>query len=108
MNQNIVAYMKKKLPEQYHSTLIPDYREFLTRNLRFLLNILLRLSALHCKRVAYDAGWLESFHLPNVHLLATPIVSVEEAGLRTSDGKLHEFDIIMWAVSDQLASSESI
>lgn len=57
------------------------------------------MSALHCKRVAYDAGWLESFHLPHVHLNASPIVSVEEEGLRTFDGTLHEVDIIVWAVS---------
>jgi cation diffusion facilitator CzcD-associated flavoprotein CzcO len=55
------------------------------------------ISALHCKRVAYNAQWLESLHLPNVHLTATPITAVTPKGLLTKDGVEHEFDVIVWA-----------
>lgn len=52
---------------------------------------------MHCKRVAYNAGWLESLHLPNVDLTSSPILSVTPTGLLTGDGKSHEFDILVWA-----------
>jgi cation diffusion facilitator CzcD-associated flavoprotein CzcO len=66
------------------------------RSYRALTNITLGL-ALHCKRVAYNAGWLESLNLSNVTLSATPITAVHPHGLLTSDGVVHDFDIIVWA-----------
>lgn len=47
--------------------------------------------------MAYNAQWLESLHLPNVHLTATPITAVTPKGLLTKDGVEHELDVIVWA-----------
>lgn len=52
---------------------------------------------LGCKRVAFDAGWLESLHRPNVDLVNHPIVQVTSRGLVTSDGVEREFDVIIFA-----------
>ena len=52
---------------------------------------------LGCKRVAFDAGWLESLHRPNVDLVNHPIVQVTPRGLVTSDGVEKEFDVIIFA-----------
>jgi cation diffusion facilitator CzcD-associated flavoprotein CzcO len=61
---------------------------------------------LGCKRVAFDAGWLESLHRPNVDLVHRPIVQVTPRGLVTSDGVEKEFDVIIFAtVRSRLISS---
>lgn len=86
MTRNVVNYMKKKSPEEYWPAIIPDY-------------------PMHCKRVAYDAGWLEALNLPNVHLTSTPITSLDETGLTTSDGKHYEFDYICWATGFEVAET---
>lgn len=52
---------------------------------------------LGCKRVAFDAGWLESLHRPNVDLVNVPITRVQQGGLVTSDGREHDFDVIIFA-----------
>jgi len=77
---------EKKSPEEYWPAIIPDY-------------------PMHCKRVAYDAGWLEALNLPNVHLTSTPIASLDETGLTTSDGKHYEFDYICWATGFEVAET---
>jgi cation diffusion facilitator CzcD-associated flavoprotein CzcO len=61
---------------------------------------------LGCKRVAFDAGWLESLHRPNVDLVSHPIVQVTPRGLVTSHGVEKEFDVIIFAtVRSRLTSS---
>jgi cation diffusion facilitator CzcD-associated flavoprotein CzcO len=47
--------------------------------------------------VAYNLGWLECLHRPNVELVASPITAVAPTGLVTADGQTHEFDVIVWA-----------
>ncbi|GAA5866141.1 hypothetical protein JCM8547_000611 [Rhodosporidiobolus lusitaniae] len=86
MTTNIVAYMKSQLPEKYWSALIPDY-------------------PMHCKRVAYDAGWLASLRRPNMDLTASPIVEVTPTGLVTKDGKSYEFDILIWATGFEVSET---
>lgn len=61
--------------------------------------------ALHCKRVAYDAGWLASFARDNVELVSSPIIGVSEKGLITADGKHHELDVIVWATGFEVSST---
>ncbi|KAM0751702.1 FAD/NAD(P)-binding domain-containing protein [Meredithblackwellia eburnea MCA 4105] len=76
--RTLVGYLKAKAPAEYHDILVPKY-------------------PLHCKRVAYNQGWLESLHKPNVDLIAKPITSVSPTGLVTDDGVNHPFDVIVWA-----------
>ena len=52
---------------------------------------------LGCKRVAFDAGWLDSLHRANVDLVNHPIERVTSNGLIMGDGKEHELDVIIWA-----------
>lgn len=54
-------------------------------------------TALDCKRVGYDAGWLQSFRRQNVELVSSPIKAVTEKGIETADGQFHELDVIVWA-----------
>ncbi|GAA5990351.1 hypothetical protein JCM5350_006889 [Sporobolomyces pararoseus] len=75
---NLLAYMKRELPEKYWGDLLPNY-------------------PLDCKRVGYDAGWLRSFHRENVELVSSPIVKVTEEGLETADGRAIPLDIIVYA-----------
>lgn len=46
-----------------------------------------------CRRITPGEGYLESFLLPNVHLVQTPISRITKNGLETSDGKFHEVDV---------------
>lgn len=46
-----------------------------------------------CRRITPGEGYLEAFLLPNVTLLQTEIVAIEETGVRTKDGNLHEVDV---------------
>jgi cation diffusion facilitator CzcD-associated flavoprotein CzcO len=53
-----------------------------------------------CKRVALENGFYEMFNQPNtsvVDMLRTPIVSITENGIMTSDNTEHEFDYIICA-----------
>ncbi|GAA5859086.1 hypothetical protein JCM5353_005896, partial [Sporobolomyces roseus] len=84
--ESILSYMKSQLPEKYWKDLIPNY-------------------PLHCKRVAYDAGWLASFARDNVELVSSPIIGVSEKGLITADGKHHELDVIVWATGFEVSST---
>lgn len=54
-------------------------------------------TALDCKRVGYDAGWLASFRRSNVELVSSAITAVTENGIETENGKFYDVDIIIWA-----------
>lgn len=60
---------------------------------------------MHCKRVAYNAGWLEALHRPNVHLTADPITAVSPTGLITKSGTNYEFDVIVWATGFDVSAT---
>lgn len=52
------------------------------------------------KRPSLEQNYYEQMDKPNNHVVnlrETPIVEVQETGIKTSDGKLHEFDIIALA-----------
>lgn len=50
-----------------------------------------------CRRATPGPGYLEAFTRDDVELVTDHIDSVEEKGIRTVDGKLHEFDAIVCA-----------
>ncbi|BGP57894.1 hypothetical protein JCM8202v2_005543 [Rhodotorula sphaerocarpa] len=86
LTQGVIDYMKKTMPAKYHDILIPDY-------------------PMHCKRVAFDGGWLASLHKPNVSLTASPITRVTKTGLATADGQEQQFDIIVWATGFEVSET---
>jgi cation diffusion facilitator CzcD-associated flavoprotein CzcO len=49
-----------------------------------------------CKRVLFSSSYLPALQRPNVELVTEPIARVEERGLLTADGTLHEADCIIW------------
>lgn len=56
--------------------------------------------AFGCKRVSLENGFYELFAKPNAHLVdvnETPIAEVTSAGIKTSDEKEWEFDVIVCA-----------
>ncbi|GAA6010480.1 hypothetical protein JCM10207_001325 [Rhodosporidiobolus poonsookiae] len=83
---NILGYMRSQLPEKYWPAVIPEY-------------------PMHCKRVAYDAGWLASLDRPNVDLIASPLAEVTETGLVTKDGRAFDFDVIVWATGFEVSET---
>lgn len=76
--QALLTYLHRTAPAKYHDILTPDY-------------------PMGCKRVTYNAGWLESLHRPNVSLIADPIARITPTGLVTKSGVAHELDVIVWA-----------
>ncbi|KAI1137529.1 cyclohexanone monooxygenase [Hypoxylon sp. FL0543] len=59
---------------------------------------------LFVRRPPCDQGWYEKFNQDNVFAVdiqKTPITAIEEKGIRTSDGKLRELDIIVLATGFQ-------
>ena len=74
------AMMKEKLggDEELSSKLIPDWE-------------------VGCRRATPGPGYLESFKRENVSLVTTSIDRVEANGIRTTDGQLHELDVIVCA-----------
>lgn len=50
-----------------------------------------------CKRLAMSWRFYKAVQLPNVEVVTEPIDQIEPAGIRTSDGKLHELDVIVFA-----------
>ncbi len=50
-----------------------------------------------CKRITPSNHYLQSFNKENVHLVTEKIVNFMEDGIQTEDGKLHEFDAIIYA-----------
>lgn len=50
-----------------------------------------------CRRLVISAGFYSAMQRPNVHLVDTGIAYVEERGIVTADGTLHELDAIVLA-----------
>lgn len=52
------------------------------------------------RRVPLESGYFEAYNKPNVHLVdlqKSPIESVTASGIKTSDGKHHDLDILIFA-----------
>jgi len=50
-----------------------------------------------CKRILISNDWYPTLARPNVELVTTPIQQVESDGVRTNDGELHRFDVLILA-----------
>ncbi len=72
------AFMRRQLPDpELRRRAWPDY-------------------TFGCKRVLFSSHYLPTLTRPNVELVTDTISEVTETGLRTSDGRLHEADCIIW------------
>ncbi len=50
-----------------------------------------------CKRLVVSGDFYEAIQQPNAHLVTQPIECIEPAGVRTTDGELHELDVLVLA-----------
>lgn len=50
-----------------------------------------------CKRVVMSATFYDAIQKPNAHLVTEGIGGLEEGGIKTKDGQLHELDVIVFA-----------
>jgi cation diffusion facilitator CzcD-associated flavoprotein CzcO len=50
-----------------------------------------------CKRLVMSETFYDAIQRPNVELVTEGIERIEESGVRTSDGKLHELDVLILA-----------
>ena len=50
-----------------------------------------------CKRLVLSQDFYDAIQRPNANLVTEPIEAVEQSGIRTSDGKLHELDVLILA-----------
>lgn len=54
-----------------------------------------------CKRLIYSPDFYEAVQRPNVEVVVEGVDCIEPKGIRTSDGQLHEFDVIVLATGFQ-------
>ena len=63
-----------------------------------------------CKRLLFSNDWYPALARDHVEVVTEGVTSVEPAGLRTADGRMHEADVIIWgtgfAATDFLAGIE--
>ncbi len=69
----------------------PELRKKLTPDFQF-----------GCKRVLVSDDYWATFERPNVELVTDPIERIEQTGIRTKDGMLHEADAIVLATGFKL------
>ncbi len=50
-----------------------------------------------CKRLIFSSDFYQAIQHPNAELVTAGIERVEAAGIRTSDGRLHELDVLVMA-----------
>jgi cation diffusion facilitator CzcD-associated flavoprotein CzcO len=50
-----------------------------------------------CKRLVMSGGFYKAISRPNAVLVTDPIMQIEEKGVRTADGTLHELDLLVYA-----------
>jgi cation diffusion facilitator CzcD-associated flavoprotein CzcO len=50
-----------------------------------------------CKRLVMSETWFEEVQRPNVSIVTEAIERIEPAGVRTTDGVLHECDVLVYA-----------
>ncbi len=65
-----------------------------------------------CKRVLFTSTWYPALARPDVDLVTEAIDSVEEGGVRTTDGRLHRADVLVlgtgFAATDLVAPLEVV
>ncbi len=50
-----------------------------------------------CKRLVVSDNWYQAVQEPSVDVITEPILGIEPEGVRTSDGMLHELDVLVLA-----------
>lgn len=55
-----------------------------------------------CKRLVYSPNYYQAIQRPNVALVTEGIECIEPEGVRTLDGQLHEFDVLVMATGFQV------
>lgn len=78
----------RKTLEKYHRKVVEDPET---------AEKLLPTFAPGCKRITPSDDYLQSFNRENVHLITESIQEFTENGIKTSDGKEHSFDLIVYA-----------
>lgn len=68
--EELLAYLRKTVPKEYHEILTPDYEVF-------------------CKRRIIDDGWFESLALPNVELSSQPLTSIQPRSVTLGPGRYY-------------------
>lgn len=84
-NEEVCKFLRKKIAQIVHD---PDKAAVLTPRDGYT------------RRPLCDNGYYDKFNQSNVfaiNLQKTPIISIEETGVLTADGKLHELDILVLA-----------
>lgn len=66
--EELLSYMRKNVPEEYHEIMTPDYEVF-------------------CKRRVVDEGWYSSLNLPNVEITTLPLTSVQPKSVTLGPGR---------------------
>lgn len=51
---------------------------------------------LGCKRMLFSADWYPALARDHVDVVTQAVASVENTGVRTADGRLHEADVLVW------------
>src|SRR5690606_12720961 len=75
-----VKHMKRQLPNH------PNLWEALTPKYGF-----------SCKRPTFSNEYFETYAKDNVKLVTTPIEQIQKKGIKTTDGKIHQIDILILA-----------
>ncbi|MEM7278141.1 MAG: NAD(P)/FAD-dependent oxidoreductase [Pseudomonadota bacterium] len=77
--QKIMMYMRSVVKDKaIQDKLVPDYK-------------------LGCKRILISDEFYPSLNRPNVQLITDRIDSIEPAGVKTLDGRMHEADVLVYA-----------
>ena len=66
----LIREMKKRAPEKYHEILTPNY-------------------SVGCKRLIYDASWLNSLQDPKINLTTQPLTSLQPKGVTLGPGRTY-------------------
>ena len=79
LERSLVEWMRTQVDDpEIQEKLIPDYNFF-------------------CKRPSFSNTYYACFNRAHVELVTDPIEKIEAAGIRTADGRLHEFDVLVCA-----------
>ncbi len=66
--EELLRYLRKTVPEEYHEIMTPDYEVF-------------------CKRRVVDEGWYKSLQLPNVEITTLPLTSIQPRSVTLGPGR---------------------
>ncbi|KAL2430463.1 Baeyer-Villiger monooxygenase [Exophiala dermatitidis] len=66
--EQLLAYLRRKVPAKYHEILTPDYEVF-------------------CKRRVVDEGWFDSLSSPKVELTTLPLTAVQARSVTLGPGR---------------------